>query len=240
MRRPSNIHKHQQGFTLIEIAIVISVIGLLVGGAIAGRSLLRGAEIRSVMSGYQEIEAAVATFESAHDSLPGDFDRADDFWGVTAGNGNGEVDLGEALDVWNHLSVAGMLEANYPVAGGSNHNCPANCPASSITNSGYAYFYNGTIEAYEFAASQGHLVYFGAVDGVNQPDSPILKPTEAWGIDVKMDDGAPGRGKVLTFELGGAGNPSPNCSTTTNANTSQYDLDRDEIACMVIFHQGDN
>ena len=62
----------KSGFTLIELSIVLIIIGLLIAGVSAGGSLIKGAEIRSIMSDARTYSVAIKTYFVQYDSLPGD------------------------------------------------------------------------------------------------------------------------------------------------------------------------
>lgn len=71
----------RHGFSLVELSIVLVILGLLTGGILAGQSLIRGAEIRSVMTEYERYKAAAHTFRDKYFALPGDMPTAGKFWG---------------------------------------------------------------------------------------------------------------------------------------------------------------
>jgi prepilin-type N-terminal cleavage/methylation domain-containing protein len=73
------------GFTLIELSVVLIIVGLLVGGVLVGRDLIRQSEIRSVFSDLEKIQSSILAFQSKYNYLPGDFDRAERFWGSDPG-----------------------------------------------------------------------------------------------------------------------------------------------------------
>jgi prepilin-type N-terminal cleavage/methylation domain-containing protein len=101
------------GFTLVEIAIVLVVIGLLVGAILVGRDLIHAAELRSVLSDVEKFKTAANTFRLKYNCLPGDCTNATDYWGTDPGgcpntpantvpktatcngNGNGFINNGE-------------------------------------------------------------------------------------------------------------------------------------------------
>lgn len=69
--------RHQQkGFTLVELAIVLTIIGLLIGGLLKGQQLIENARVTSTVSQVSSIEAALSTFRDTYGSLPGDLPSA--------------------------------------------------------------------------------------------------------------------------------------------------------------------
>jgi prepilin-type N-terminal cleavage/methylation domain-containing protein len=116
-----------KGFTLIEIAIVLVIIGLLLGGVLKGQELITGARVRNLISQQDGIKAAFFGFQDRYRALPGDYAAAgaNINCGATPcldGNGNGRIDAGtggaihEEILVWNHLTAAGFLNGSYTMA----------------------------------------------------------------------------------------------------------------------------
>jgi len=66
----------QNGFTLVELAIVMTIIGLLIGGILKGQELMQNARVTSTIAQVRAYEAAVTTFRDKYDALPGDFANA--------------------------------------------------------------------------------------------------------------------------------------------------------------------
>ena len=62
----------QQGFTLIELSIVLVIIGLIVGGVLVGRDMIQAATIRAQVAQIEKYNAAVNTFRLKYNGLPGD------------------------------------------------------------------------------------------------------------------------------------------------------------------------
>lgn len=123
-----------RGFSLVELSVVLIILGLLVGGILGGRSLIKAAELRVVIREAEEYRLALNNFLLRYDQLPGDFDQATDFFGVAhadpdtcksmdksnmAGtcNGNGDGAVGgqsialrpEHYLFWHHLQKAGLI-----------------------------------------------------------------------------------------------------------------------------------
>lgn len=127
----------QKGFTLIEIAIVLVIIGLLVGGVLKGQEMVTNARIKRVIEDFDGVAAAVYTYQDRYGSLPGDDDQANTRFTLPdgandAGDGDGLIEgdwnrtVGTAEDarrVWLHLRAAnllpGTLEGGADGAGGN-------------------------------------------------------------------------------------------------------------------------
>jgi prepilin-type N-terminal cleavage/methylation domain-containing protein len=74
-----------KGFTLIELAIVVVVLGILVSGIVTGQSIIRSANVNSTINDIQKMQTAMRAFELEFGSQPGDFDEAYDYWGNECG-----------------------------------------------------------------------------------------------------------------------------------------------------------
>ena len=126
------------GFTLIEIAIVLVILGLLLGGILKGQELITSARVRSLISQQDGIKAAFFGFEDRFRSPPGDYAQATiNINGVATsaacgngnGNGNGHIETtnNEMVLAWEHLSKAGFLAQGYTCAATeSNATTPVN------------------------------------------------------------------------------------------------------------------
>lgn len=72
----------RKGFTLIELSIVLVIIGLLVGGVLAGQTLIAAAQVRKEISKLNSISTAINTFRVKYDALPGDMANATTYFGA--------------------------------------------------------------------------------------------------------------------------------------------------------------
>jgi len=78
-------HLPSKGFTLIEMAVVLTIIGLIVGGITAGQSLIRQSQINSIVTDSQKYITAAKFFQQKYGALPGDMSNAVAYWGSIAG-----------------------------------------------------------------------------------------------------------------------------------------------------------
>jgi len=118
--------KHQSGFTLIEIAIVLVIIGLLLGGVLKGQEMITNSKIKRVTNDYNGIAAAIYSYLDRYNAFPGDDPNAATRWaGATvSGNGNGVISGGcfggaggESRQLWDHLRQSGLVAGtgiNFP------------------------------------------------------------------------------------------------------------------------------
>ncbi|MDO8990312.1 MAG: prepilin-type N-terminal cleavage/methylation domain-containing protein [Sideroxyarcus sp.] len=107
--------RNQSGFTLIEIAIVLVIIGLLLGGVLKGQELINSAKVKNLATDFKNIPIYVYGYQDKFRALPGDDPRAESHVSSThAGNGNGMIDgewdenTGEAYYFWEHVRLAGL------------------------------------------------------------------------------------------------------------------------------------
>lgn len=97
--------KHQQsGFTLVEIAIVLVIIGLLLGGVLKGQELINSAKVKNLAQDFKNVELYIYGYQDRFKAIPGDDPRAQtNIPGGAAsdnGNGNGIID-----GVWNSTTA---------------------------------------------------------------------------------------------------------------------------------------
>ncbi len=117
MKRINN----EKGFTLVEIAIVLVIIGLLLGGVLKGQQLIANAKIKSLVNHANGLSAAVYAYQDRYKALPGDDPRATTNLprasggcaAVNLANGNGNGQIAEYWAAAEHLACAGLINGTY-------------------------------------------------------------------------------------------------------------------------------
>lgn len=192
----------EAGFTLIEIAIVLVIIGLLLGGVLKGQELITGARVRNVIQQQDGIKAAYFGFLDRYRALPGDYANASTMLpGMTAGcnggngDGNGQIAPGgEATLAWEHLSRAQFMNGAYT--------CAAAVSATTSPANPYAQFFVVAYDAnYAGVAQPRHNLKTGGA----MPSDLLAE------IDRKVDDGNANNGSFRAQLNGGVDGTTANC-----------------------------
>src|SRR5262245_65752462 len=108
----------ETGLTLVEIAIVLVIIGLLLGGILKGQEMITQAKIKNVIADMSGVSAAMYGYQDRYKSLPGDDKNANTRWGASAGDGDGIVvgkwtdTTKESVFFWDHLRRAGFISGS--------------------------------------------------------------------------------------------------------------------------------
>ena len=112
--------KNNRGFTLIELAIVLVIIGVLAGAVLQGQKMLYNARMDRIVSDMRNYAQMFLVYYDRHGMYPGDEDDAAFPTGDTAdGDHDGRVDPGEAANVWEDLNNSmGLVRNSSPVRGG--------------------------------------------------------------------------------------------------------------------------
>ncbi len=213
--------KKQAGFTLVELAVVMIIIGLLIGGVLKGQELISNAQIASTVAGIKGIDAATSTFSDTYNAFPGDMVNAQARIPNCAGtcaNGNGNsfisnagvaiapnstgVNAGEALNFWIHLNLADLI------SGVDNTGTAAFGASMPTTNVGgglvAGYVASGAIGGRTATATGrgGHYLVLRN-DAATAGAGSTLTANQAARIDRKMDDGSPNAGTVMAIGTAG-------------------------------------
>lgn len=187
------------GFTLVEVAIVLVIIGLIMGGVFKGQALIDSARVRSMSTQLTGIQAAWLSFRERYRAIPGDFARSDTQIdsAATPGNGNGRVDgAGERAGLWQQLALAGFISGQYDgsaasVGTATDTACAAHtCPENPF-NGYYKISYSAQAAN---ITSPAHELYTG-----NQVPVDILSQ-----LDARLDDGNPQTGRFRVHRAAAA------------------------------------
>ena len=242
--------RNTSGFTLLEMSIVLAIIGLLVGGIMAGQTFITNSRLNSLVGESRYYINAFNQFNNQYKAIPGDFSSASNWWptaGAHNGDGNGLIRAGAAINngelfgVFEHLALAGSIKGSYTgattgVAGTTVATIGTNIPPSVIENVGFLFNHpdspdgsvpSNTATLYPndtsryFDGKYGHVLIVAGTTANNLPSTGFLKPAQALQIDDKYDDGAPSTGWITTYKPGTATN-IVDCATTSVAAPTVY------------------
>lgn len=251
----------QKGFTLVEIAIVLVIIGLLLGGILKGQELINSARVRNLADQNSGIQAAYYGFIDRYRQVPGDwlFTTASQAIGVTVNlptavagvTGNGQLDntTMEAAAVWEQLAKSQFLGGGFTPA-----TADPGTEAAYVANAvGPLNAFNGSLILTRNAGYTGTAsIRLNLHMGRNVPVSIARE------LDVKVDDGLPNTGVLrltdaatatgggVVFDTAEFAPSFATCSTATTANgpanaagteaaTDIYDIFDDFQDCPQVF-----
>ena len=196
----------QGGFTLVEIAIVLVIIGLLLGGILKGQELINNAKVRSVADRQNSLKAAWFGFVDRYNFIPGDSKRAAQLvpgaiprtgtLGTTAGDGR--LTLGESVVAMLELTGAGFLRCpqctSIAAAGDPTALPPPNAENSLVNQySGVMSIWN---ESNQYAYRSDTDI--SSTHGRLQIHSGPRIPSNILGeVDRKIDDGIANSGDMV-------------------------------------------
>lgn len=251
--------RRNNGFSLIELSIVLMIMGFLAGIVAMGKNLIHEASIQKAITELSTYRQFALQFKGRYNGWPGDMFDASRLWstgtssGACAGdrnnpasgecNGNGNdiiendgATLGannsEPLRAWQHLTLAGLINGTYPGTGTPANKAVlgTNVPVSLLGNDIGIFYYNYTSQP------QDNIVGMGAATASSLNDGPALTPYEAKSIDTKLDDGypQPGRGEITTPTSQGTATSTSGCYNNT-LDGGRYNVDLDQKVCTILY-----
>jgi prepilin-type N-terminal cleavage/methylation domain-containing protein len=219
----------QSGFTLVEMAVVLVVIGLIASAVVAGKEIVEASRNAAIIREIGDQTLLFSSFSDRFRALPGDFNKAsivfqdqiaaavenarplnaditpEDF------NGNGDNKItwaipagkrtGEGALAWLHLQLGGFLEGR-SLLGVTNNGTAvlrSNVPASKKGSFGYYVNFDDSIQDYDGKNTIQNHLGLGMQQDSGINNGVSLNPIRTESIDKKMDDGLPGTGGVQSL-----------------------------------------
>ncbi|HUX90311.1 MAG TPA: prepilin-type N-terminal cleavage/methylation domain-containing protein [Gallionellaceae bacterium] len=222
--------RNQSGFTLIEIAIVLVIIGLLLGGVLKGQELINSAKVKNLAGDFRNVPLFIYGYQDKFKTLPGD-DRAVDTHlsglkpncpggtcpipvaNITAGNGvinglwNSITSTDESYLFWQHVRLAGFAPGTTAVPGTPAHG-DGYLPINAV--GGEVGIMSGTSTA---ANSPVKDTAGNAIRGSYIICSSAILGKFAKQLDTQMDDGNTAAGSMMAVPTGSALNTTATPTT---------------------------
>lgn len=238
----------KRGFTLVELSIVLVIIGLLVGGVLAGQELILVSKRQKVINMWEDMNVSANTFKTKYNALPGDFRKAANFSLGGNGDGNGHIFAAhpaamsfshhpgsnvEPCNFFAHLSAAQLIKQNVS-------SCPVNTTIESVApvlpfNEKTHYAVSAPCSPYNcmIPSTIGHFfwtngmynggtsVIFSHSTAYHMSEAPFT-PQDTFWLDSKLDDGKAIQGSFVIIANSGVADNSHRCVDTAQSN--EYDL----------------
>ena len=189
----------QSGFTLVEIAIVLVIIGLLLGGILKGQELINSAKVKNLANDFRTIPTYIYAYQDKFKSLPGDdVSVTTHVTGGTLGTG-GTPGNGVIEGAWN-VAETGTVESNIfwqhvrlaNLAAGPTTPAAGFAPTNAV---------GGRIGLSSATAAQ---IQITGMTGTYQICSSGILGKFAKQLDIQMDDGITNTGSLRAVADGAA------------------------------------
>jgi prepilin-type N-terminal cleavage/methylation domain-containing protein len=209
-----------RGFNLVEMAVVIVIVGLLLGGILRGTEMINSAKARNIIDQSSSIQTAILAFSNRFKATAGDLTQVQANFigsgvmfsgavGSTAGDGiiaftQPALSSNESVLVFQNLSATGLLSCSSctrpatPAVAGNAIATYSNSPVNAA---------NGFLQYGTTPASAAGLYW---LDAAVQPSrnmmttGALISGSILRQIDIKTDDGAPATGLFRQSTTGGA------------------------------------
>jgi len=225
----------QSGFTLVEIAIVLVIIGLLLGGVLKGQELINSAKVKNMATDFRNIPVFIYGYQDKFRHLPGDDAAAVANVGAVAGhNGDGDGVIeglwyetdpttaspnNESVLFWEHVRRANLASGatDFSTQAIARTNLPVNAEGGQVG-------ITGRLRPLTTMNGGSYYVCSSGIDG-----------KFARQLDLTLDDGISNRGSMQA--IAGAvtdsdGTKAASVSPSAAGNASGYDDGTRYVACM--------
>jgi prepilin-type N-terminal cleavage/methylation domain-containing protein len=196
-----NFPRRQSGFTLIEIAIVLVIIGLLLGGILKGQELINSARVKNLATDFRNIPMFIYGYQDKFRALPGDDSAAVAHVGTTSvtpglGDGNGVIGgswfsrtaTDESVLFWQHVRLAGLAPGITTITSPATEDFfPRNASGGTI----------GIQSGTTVAAASPIVGTNGAISGAYIICSTSILGKFVKQLDIQMDDGNTATGSMM-------------------------------------------
>ena len=210
----------QTGFTLVELAIAMVIIGLLLAGILKGQELINSGKVKNLASDFRSISTAYYGYQDKFRAIPGDDSNAATHLGASAvvGSGgtlgNGAIEGAwnasvtdvakptESEAFWQHVRLAGLMPGSTTIANDSTY-LPTNAEGGRLGISNTSPIVPSGTEA---AFNGAFFVCSGGVSG------KLAKQ-----IDATMDDGVSNTGSMRFTDANGNASVAPTAIVDSNS-----------------------
>ena len=249
----------RNGFSLVEMSVVIVIIGLLVASVTAGGNLLRSMRIKSITALTEDYKGALVQFSSTYQGLPGDLINASQFFDATSlptssegscdnsalpsfnGDGDDEIAPGDESTLANlHLSLAELTKKTYCGVWGGAYEVGVNAIESKAAKgAAMRVVCCGDTDYSRDLPMKNHFEFFAPSPLASGEREGVLSPVEARNLDVKIDDGNPDTGFIAAGgKFDGSGYDKSGCYENESESAS-YATDasgaNDPTGCRMMF-----
>lgn len=201
----------QSGFTLVELAIVLVIIGLILAAVLKGQEMIQNAKVKNVANDLRGVAAAYYSYQDRYKAVPGDDKDAAAHLGQATtllGNGDGiitgkysdnaDAPITESQYFWQHTRLTGFTTGTATLT---------TAPAAANALGGLLGVESGT--ANKVYGMVGNVVCSGSIP---------WKIAQA--VDVMIDDGNSDTGNVRAGETSATANADTDAAAVSVYGTS--------------------
>ena len=214
----------QSGFTLVEIAIVLVIIGLLLGGILKGQELINSAKVKNLANDFRVIPTYIYAYQDKYKALPGDDSAAVTHLGTTTcaapcqnGNGNGVINgnwnsltaTDESYQFWAHVRMANLASGPTTWAGATL--ADPYVPKNAI---------GGQMGVSSAIGGAGGQLQITGMTGTYQICSAGILGKFVKQLDIQIDDGNTATGSMRAVADGAATNSAAVATTSIDDATN--------------------